>query len=405
MQHGEVLVSVEEVSKKFCKDLRTSLGYGVQDLFGQVAGRFREGVLRPKEFWAVQEVSFEVRRGECIGLVGRNGAGKTTLLRMLNGLIKPDKGRITMRGRVGALIALGAGFNGVLTGRENIYVNGAVLGLSKREIDERFDEIVDFSGLGDFIDSPVQSYSSGMSVRLGYAIASTLEPDVLILDEVLAVGDEAFRVKCYQRIARMMENTAVILVSHNMDHIGSICSSVLMMRNGRHTHYRNTVDGIAAYFDANEAGPGAFRDGQVHMFYPPVTAIEATVLEPGAIEYGGRMSVELKIISERAISGALFSFTLVDQQHRAVMCWSSERGGTPIDLERGQQLIRLHIDPLLLHEGLYTWNLSMRRQESIENLIHLTRAGEVKVKSRYRPVSSIPYLPNASSIEVVRLTL
>jgi hypothetical protein len=156
-----------------------------------------------------------------------------------------------------------------------------------------------------------------------------------------------------------------------------------MMRNGRHTHYRNTVDGIAAYFDANEAGPLAVRDGQVNVFYPPVTAFEASVLEAGSIEYGGRLSLELNIVSERPVSGALFSFTLVDQQHRAVMCWSSERGGRPVDLEMGKQLIRLHIDPLLLHEGLYTWNLSMRRQDSIENLIHLTRAGEVKVKSRF----------------------
>ena len=151
-------------------------------------GRDREG-LRDGEFWAVQDVSFELRRGECLGLIGHNGAGKTTLLKMLNGLIKPDAGSITMRGRVGALIALGAGFNPILTGRENIYINGSVLGLTKKEIDAKIDEIIDFAEIREFIDMPVQSYSSGMSVRLGFAVAANLEPDILILDEVLAVGD------------------------------------------------------------------------------------------------------------------------------------------------------------------------------------------------------------------------
>jgi len=246
-----VLVSVEEVSKKFCKDLRTSLSYGVQDLFGQVAGRFREGVLRPKEFWAVQDVSFEVRRGECIGLVGRNGAGKTTLLRMLNGLIKPDKGRITMHGRVGALIALGAGFNGVLTGRENIYVNGAVLGLSKREIDERFDEIVDFSGLGDFIDSPVQSYSSGMSFRLGYAIAAHLEPEILLVDEVLAVGDAEFQKRCLGKMNDVVgAGRTVLFVSHNMAAIHQFCSRGLVLDRGQIV-FAGTVEQATRFYTSH----------------------------------------------------------------------------------------------------------------------------------------------------------
>ena len=160
--------------------------------------------LRDGEFWAVNDVSFELRRGECLGLIGHNGAGKTTLLKMLNGLIKPDAGSITIRGRVGALIALGAGFNPILTGRENIYINGSVLGLSKKEIDGKIDEIIDFAEIGEFIDSPVQNYSSGMSVRLGFSIASSLSPDVLILDEVLAVGDIGFVIKCLNRVRQLL---------------------------------------------------------------------------------------------------------------------------------------------------------------------------------------------------------
>jgi lipopolysaccharide transport system ATP-binding protein len=190
------------------------------------------GQLRKDEFWAVKDVSFEVKRGECLGLIGPNGAGKTTLLRMLNGLIKPDKGRIEMYGRVGALIALGAGFNPILTGRENIYVNASVLGLNKKEIDAKFDEIVDFSELVEFIDTPVQSYSSGMQVRLGFSVATAFKPDILLLDEVLAVGDVGFRAKCFNAISRIIESAAVIFVSHNMPEVSRICSSINILNKG-----------------------------------------------------------------------------------------------------------------------------------------------------------------------------
>ena len=157
--------------------------------------------------WAVNNVSFA--QAECLGLIGRNGAGKTTLLKMLNGLIKPDAGRIEMRGRVGALIALGAGFNPILTGRENIYVNGSVLGLTKKEIGAKLDEIVDFAEIGDFIDTPVQNYSSGMAVRLGFAVASSIRPDVLLIDEVLAVGDISFVLRCLNRV-ELLPTTACL---------------------------------------------------------------------------------------------------------------------------------------------------------------------------------------------------
>jgi lipopolysaccharide transport system ATP-binding protein len=181
---SETLIKVENISKKFCKDLKRSLWYGMKDLGTEILGlpHDHDGRLRKDEFWAVKDVSFELKRGECLGLIGRNGAGKTTLLRILNGLIKPDKGRIEMRGQVGALIALGAGFNPVLTGRENIYINASVLGLRKREIDAKLDEIISFAELDEFIDAPVQSYSSGMNIRLGFSIATALMPDVLLLD-------------------------------------------------------------------------------------------------------------------------------------------------------------------------------------------------------------------------------
>ena len=251
----DILVCVEGVGKKFCRDLKKSLWYGMKDIGAELLPGSRDlerhATLRPGEFWAVDDVSFELRRGECLGLIGRNGAGKTTLLKMLNGLIKPDKGRIEIRGRVGALIALGAGFNPILTGRENIYVNGSVLGLRKREVDSKLEEIVEFAELAEFIDSPVQTYSSGMAVRLGFSIAAALEPDVLFVDEVLAVGDSAFRVKCYNKIMGLRERMATIFVSHSMPQVAKLSTIGLVLKPRECAPaVQSVTDAILTYFES-----------------------------------------------------------------------------------------------------------------------------------------------------------
>lgn len=241
---SDTLIKVESVSKKFCRSLKKSLWYGMQDLGREITGRCHggDGALRPEEFWAVKDVSFELKRGECLGLIGPNGAGKSTLLKMLNGLIKPDQGRIEMRGRIGALIELGAGFNPILSGRENIYVNGSVLGFTTKEIDQKLDEIIDFAELGEFIDTPVQSYSSGMKVRLGFAIAAQMEPDVLLIDEVLAVGDVGFRMKCYDTLLRLVSNgTSIIVVSHDVSQLSRVSQRTLVLNRGS-----NVFDGLLA---------------------------------------------------------------------------------------------------------------------------------------------------------------
>jgi lipopolysaccharide transport system ATP-binding protein len=255
---NEVLVKVDGVSKKFCRDLKKSLWYGVKDVASELLpiqnSKFKiqnsEDALRPGEFWANKDISFELRRGECIGLVGHNGAGKTTLLKMLNGLIKPDSGTIEMRGRVGALIALGAGFNPILTGRENIYVNGSILGLTKKEIDTKIEEIITFAEIREFIDAPVQTYSSGMQVRLGFAVASSLSPDILLLDEVLAVGDNAFKVKCLRRVAELRRTCATIFVSHEAFQVAKIASRILWLDHGRTRKESNDVNGVLTEYEA-----------------------------------------------------------------------------------------------------------------------------------------------------------
>lgn len=231
----EIVLSVEGVSKKFCRSLKRSLFYGLQDMTGEMLGiRQPTDQLRAREFWALKDVSLKLRRGESMGLVGVNGSGKTTLLRIISGLIRPDEGSVRVKGRVAPLIALGAGFSPVLTGRENIYANMSILGLSKKEIDQRLDSVVAFAEIGEALDSPVHSYSSGMAARLGFACAIHTEPDILLMDEVLSVGDIKFRSKCDRKLAELrQQGTAFVIVSHFFQGILNLCESAMYLSEGR----------------------------------------------------------------------------------------------------------------------------------------------------------------------------
>lgn len=245
----DILIKVEGLSKKFCSNLNRSLIYAFRDMASAFSSKSENIELRKDEFWALRDINFEVKRGECLGLVGHNGAGKSTLLKLLNGLIRPDTGRIEINGSVGALIELGAGFSPFLSGRENVYINGSILGLSKSEIDKKYDEIVDFAELTDFMDMPVQNYSSGMKVRLGFAIAAQVNPDILLIDEVLAVGDMGFTLKCFNQMDKLLKNTAIILVSHSIPQVARMATKLCVLDKGNSIFIGNDVsDGINLYY-------------------------------------------------------------------------------------------------------------------------------------------------------------
>lgn len=248
-KESEILIKVEGLSKKFCTNLNRSLIYGFKDMASAFLAKSENLELRKDEFWALRDINFEVKRGECLGLVGHNGAGKSTLLKLLNGLIRPDTGRIEVNGSVGALIELGAGFSPFLSGRENVYINGSILGLSKSEIDKKYDEIVDFAELTDFMDMPVQNYSSGMKVRLGFAIAAQVNPDILLIDEVLAVGDMGFTLKCFNQMDKLLKNTAIILVSHSIPQVARMATKLCVLDKGNSMFIGNDVsEGINLYY-------------------------------------------------------------------------------------------------------------------------------------------------------------
>lgn len=233
-QNNDIAISVENLSKcyqiydKPRDRLKQMVLPKLQRLVGQVPKAYH------REFWALKNVSFEVRKGETVGIIGRNGSGKSTLLQMICGTLNPTSGSIQTKGRVAALLELGSGFNPEFTGRENVYLNGAVLGLSQDEINVRFDEIADFAEIGDFIEQPVKTYSSGMMVRLAFAVAVSIDPDILIVDEALAVGDIRFQAKCFSRIQKLHElGTTILFVSHSSDQIIKLCNQAILVDRGQ----------------------------------------------------------------------------------------------------------------------------------------------------------------------------
>ncbi|BCR05180.1 sugar ABC transporter ATP-binding protein [Desulfuromonas versatilis] len=222
---SDIAISVEGISK--CYQIYDS----PRDRLKQMLARGRRSYF--KEFWALRDVSFTVERGETVGIVGRNGSGKSTLLQLICGTLNPTSGNISTRGRIAALLELGSGFNPEFTGRENVYLNASLLGLTNEEIDGRFKDIVEFADIGDFIDQPVKTYSSGMMVRLAFAVQAQVEPDILIVDEALAVGDAKFQAKCFDRLKKLKDNgTSILLVTHSSEQIVTHCSKALLLEKG-----------------------------------------------------------------------------------------------------------------------------------------------------------------------------
>lgn len=227
-------IELNGIWKKFAKGEKYD---SLRDLVPSMVKRLltgnHRGELERREFWALKDVSFQVNRGEALGIIGRNGSGKSTTLKLLSGILAPTRGSLNVNGRLSALIEVGAGFHPDLTGRENIYLNGAIMGMKKREIDRRFDEIVEFSELEEFLDTPVKRYSSGMYARLGFSVAAHLDSDILLVDEVLSVGDIAFQAKCMERIKQLQRaGTTIVFISHNMDAMLQLCPRVILLQHG-----------------------------------------------------------------------------------------------------------------------------------------------------------------------------
>jgi lipopolysaccharide transport system ATP-binding protein len=278
-------------------------------------------------FWALKDVNFDVNEGEVVGLIGRNGAGKSTLLKILSRITEPTEGEIRMRGRVSSLLEVGTGFHPELTGRENVYLNGAILGMKRAEIKKKFDQIVDFSEVSKFLDTPVKRYSSGMYVRLAFSVAAHLDPEIMIVDEVLAVGDAAFQKKCLGKMNDVVKQggRTIIFVSHSMDAIASLCSSVILMNKGRAGEKTSVEEGIKQYLGmVHENGnlPLAERPRTQNKPRPPVFT-GLTVLDDNGptsvVACGARVSFEIQMQDLRDPGDLQCALALYNEKNQRVV--------------------------------------------------------------------------------------
>jgi lipopolysaccharide transport system ATP-binding protein len=320
---GEVAVAMDHAYKKFRKgELYDSLRDLLPALAGRLLHRPGRSELRTREFWAVRDVSFEVRRGEAFGVIGPNGAGKSTILKLLSGIMEPTRGTLVVRGRLSALIEVSAGFHPDLTGRENVFLNGAILGMTRREIARRFDDIVAFSGLDEFIDTPVKRYSSGMFARLGFSVAAHVDPDVLIVDEVLSVGDFVFQQKCVERMTSILRGGAtVIFVSHNLRAVAELCERVLLMDRGQAAAIGPPDEVIRTYLAQAEARSSRAPSSGVF-----VSKVETrTTSGPRAhFASGDRIAVDVDVVSRGQYERLAVVIGLKDSNEYNVFTASSE---------------------------------------------------------------------------------
>jgi lipopolysaccharide transport system ATP-binding protein len=333
-------IIVEDVWKKYRRgqrhdSLRDLIPYSVQRVFR----RAKPDELGKQEFWVLRQLSFDVRAGEAVGIIGVNGAGKSTTLKLLTRILRPTRGRLEVRGRVGALIELAAGFHPDLTGRENVFLQGAVMGLSRSYVAKRFDEIVEFSGVADFIDTQVKRYSSGMNARLGFSIAAFLDPDVLLIDEVLAVGDLSFQQKCFARLADFRrQGIAIAFVSHNMQAVASLCDRAILLRPRAEPLQGGIADVISAYATADRGS----IDPRVELLSCQLTANGEPL--SGTVEPSSRLALSIVLRTRASLPRA--GVSLIVRRADGLLVFNGNSlapGARATDLPPGE-LVSIHID-------------------------------------------------------------
>jgi len=375
---AEAVIKVDGVAKKYCRNLKRSMLYGVSDIARNSLGfSSRSHRLRPAEFWALDDISFEVRPGETFGVIGRNGSGKTTLLRLLNGIFWPDKGKITIRGRTGALIAVGTGFHPLLTGRENIYVNGAILGMSRREIDGFYDAIVEFADIGDFLESPVKYYSSGMFVRLGFSVMMFCQPEIMLIDEVLSVGDLSFQNKCLKRLKVLREGgEAVVFVSHNLDHVLYLTDRCMVLDKGQCVTIDKPMEAIGRYEQMiygqqkDKALETNFRlrRSTREVSFSAIRILNSNGDVTSEVQSGEEFTIEVEMDSTRIIEQPNFAIAILNDAN--VQCiWNvSRENGLVLESLPPKSRLRVTLKGPKLAKGFYQINFALRDASSLETI-------------------------------------
>jgi len=369
------VIEFNDVWKKFEKgekfnSLRDALPYYARLM---TPGRNDSLTLSDKEFWALRGVSFSVKKGDILGIIGSNGAGKSTILKLLSRIMNPSRGAMTISGRLSALIEVTAGFHPELTGRENIYLNGTILGMRKREIDDKFDEIVDFSGLKEFINTPVKRYSSGMYSRLGFSVAAHMDPDIMLIDEVLSVGDMAFQSKCIRKMKQLLGSGAtIILVSHDLPLVQNMCKRIILLDSGM-VRKEGAAEQIIPYYQDTvyQASEKEFRkeisaseykvrvNDETPVEILSVASFDGTRRGTDKFKVGEEVSVRVEYEAREEIPGPVFSLEIIRPD--SVICCSSDSraDGFAIDSIQNKGSIEIGLGAINLTPGVYIIKISI----------------------------------------------
>jgi lipopolysaccharide transport system ATP-binding protein len=407
------IISVENLSKRYLVGhqvervgafqytaLRDVIGKQLRDAVRRAAGFARGEQLvggRVEEFWALKDVSFEVQEGEVLGIIGKNGAGKSTLLKILSRITEPTKGRVTLRGRVASLLEVGTGFHPELTGRENIYLNGAILGMSRAEIRKKFDEIVAFAEVEQFIDTPVKRYSSGMYVRLAFAVAAHLEPEILIVDEVLAVGDAEFQKKCLGKMndVSRREGRTILFVSHNMAAMGELVTRAVVLNSGSIGLQGTPSEAIARYLARSRPDTVYVSPYSGSYNKPYIARIEVITSHPGGVHtFTEPLEVKFWIRHDTPLSRGCFSFRIMNQyQTPIVHAWALYPniifGGRP-----GESILTCRFPKIRLNVGRYSISAYLSEPPGGEHYETLDTAVSFEIVRQDRAMTMWTYHPD-----------
>lgn len=343
--------------------------------------------------WALKDISFEVKHGEVVGIIGRNGAGKSTLLKILSRITEPTEGRVVLNGRVGALLEVGTGFHPELTGRENVYLNGAILGMTREEINKRFDEIIDFSGVERFIDTPMKHFSSGMILRLGFAVASHLEPEILVVDEVLAVGDAEFQKKCLGKMNDVAnEGRTVLFVSHNLGAVESLCERGVILQQGELIkdddvttvvqHYVHNLSLNSAHSTVLEERTDRRGSGEARFTSVQIKSGDnGEEIPTSVVRMGGKLTIEATYCATEEVIGPVFGFLIADNKSNIVIRSYSQEShpDVPPPIQPGTNaIVRCTFPHLPLMYGIYYVHLWVSRHSSAIDYIEYATSFEIQ---------------------------
>src|SRR2546425_3134278 len=387
-------VHFDEVSKRYPRGgpRYASLRQEIDDRLHTMSRRLRGKRLEPRGTLALDGVSFEVEEGEAFAIIGPNGAGKTTALKLISRISYPTAGRVRVRGRVGALIEVGSGVHPELTARENIWLYGQILGMSKVDVRRRFDEIVDFAELGDVLDTPVKMYSSGMQLRLGFAIASHLDPDVFVVDEALAVGDAGFQAKCVERMTKLVgEGRTLLFVSHNLSAVEAVCGRGIFLLDGRVQVAGAVREALRAYLEWVDDRERRRKDGGRRLVgrglvVERVTVHDAAGAERYVFQSGEPIEIRFHVFAEQMLSRPWFSVGLSDGRPGTLVLCSMLEGHEGFDLAPGRHVITCRTGPLPLGPRVYELYASVREGVGAADLLDWSPVGAIRVSLAESPV-------------------